>query len=163
MRIRIACGLAIALSVVSLGAVQSPNYSGSQSTQTAVIKPVLQSHAPPTKAHRKAAYQVGTASWYGGDFNGKATASGEPYNMYDLTAAHLELPLGTRVRVTNLRNGKAVVVRINDRGPMVSGRIIDLSYSAAKVLDVKSRGIQRVRLDVVPQPEAVATLRPLAY
>ena len=85
--------------------------------------------------------------------------------MYDLTAAHMYLPLGTKVRVTNLRNGKAVVVRINDRGPVVPGRIIDLSYSAARVLGVKAYGIQRVRLDVVPQqkPQQVAMLRPLAY
>jgi rare lipoprotein A len=70
--------------------------------------------------------------------------------MYELTAAHPSLPLGTFVRVTNLRNRRAVVVRINDRGPVVEGRIIDLSYSAAKVLNFQSQGIQRVRLDVVP-------------
>ena len=72
--------------------------------------------------------------------------------MYDLTAAHPNLPLGTEVRVTNLRNGRSVVVRINDRGPIVPGRIIDLSYSAARVLDIKARGLQRVRLDIVQQP-----------
>jgi peptidoglycan lytic transglycosylase len=82
--------------------------------------------------------------------------------MYDLTAAHPTLPLGTRVRVTNLRNGRSVVVRINDRGPVVPGRIIDLSYSAARVLKVKARGLQRVRLDVV-KSESEAMLRPVAY
>jgi rare lipoprotein A len=162
MRIHIAHGLAIVLSVVSLGAAQRPNNSGSKSTQIAAAQ---QASPPPAKkkARPKPPYQVGTASWYGSDFNGKATASGEPFNMFDLTAAHMKLPLGSRVRVTNLRNGKTVVVRINDRGPVVPGRIIDLSYSAAKVLGVKAYGVQRVRLDVVQQPQEVATLRPLAY
>jgi rare lipoprotein A len=82
--------------------------------------------------------------------------------MHDLTAAHPSLPLGTFVKVTNLRNGKAVVVRVNDRGPVVDGRIIDLSYGAAEVIGMKSRGIQRVRLDVVPEAQTVALLNPLA-
>jgi rare lipoprotein A len=79
--------------------------------------------------------------------------------MYDLTAAHPTLPLGTWVRVTNLRNGRAVTVRINDRGPIVPGRIIDVSYGAANALHFKSRGLQRVRLDIV-QPQMVARLDP---
>lgn len=168
MRRRIAHGLAIVLSVVSLGAAQRPTNSGSNDSgpKGAPIAPSTQTAtplAPRTKARPKPPYQVGTASWYGSDFNGKATASGEPYNMFDLTAAHPTLPLGTRVRVTNLRNGKVVVVRINDRGPVVPGRIIDLSYSAARVIGSKAYGIQRVRLDLVPQPQQVAALRPLAY
>jgi rare lipoprotein A len=101
---------------------------------------------------------VGTASWYGDYFEGKPTASGEPFNMYDLTAAHLTLPLGTLVRVTNLRNHRSVIVRINDRGPYVDGRIVDLSYNAAKVLRFEEQGLQRVRLDVVPRHKASATL-----
>jgi rare lipoprotein A len=73
--------------------------------------------------------------------------------MYDMTAAHLTLPMGSYVRVTNLRNGRAVVVRVNDRGPIVPGRIIDLSYGAAQALQFKARGLQRVRLDLVdPSP-----------
>jgi rare lipoprotein A len=83
--------------------------------------------------------------------------------MYDLTAAHPTLPLGTLVRVTNLRNRRAVVVRINDRGPVVPGRIIDVSYSAAKVLKFEAQGVQRVRLDVVQprtQPTTMAWLQP---
>ena len=82
--------------------------------------------------------------------------------MYDMTAAHPTLPLGTYVRVTNLRNGRAVVVRINDRGPVVDGRIIDVSYNAARALNFKDRGIQRVRLDVMPQTQIVAMVQPLA-
>jgi rare lipoprotein A len=102
---------------------------------------------------------VGTASWYGSYFHGRTTASGEPYNMYDLTAAHRKLPLGTWVRVTNLRNGRAVVVRINDRGPYVAPRIIDVSYSVARILQFKAQGIQRVRLDVIKPVPTMAMLR----
>jgi rare lipoprotein A len=105
-------------------------------------------------------YQVGTASWYGEAFDGKPTASGEPYDMHQLTAAHLSLPLGTRVRVTNLRNGRRVVVRINDRGPYIPGRMIDLSYGAARVLEFKSQGITQVRMEVL-QPRVMATARPM--
>jgi len=78
--------------------------------------------------------------------------------MYDLTAAHPTLPLGTFVKVTNLRNRRAVVVRINDRGPVVDGRIIDVSYSAARMLNFHSQGVQRVRLDVVPARKLPATM-----
>jgi rare lipoprotein A len=110
---------------------------------------------------------VGTASWYGEYFEGRATASGEPYNMHELTAAHPTLPLGTWVRVTNLHNGRVVHVRINDRGPIIPGRIIDLSYGAALVLNFQDKGLQRVRLDLVSpreaQPAQVALLQPVAY
>lgn len=154
MRRRFAHGLAAVLMVVSLGAAQGPTSSESGRTR----KPI-QNQAPVTAArHNTKPYQVGTASWYGSFFEGKPTASGEPYNMYDLTAAHPTLPLGTLVRVTNLRNGRSVIVRINDRGPVVPGRIIDVSYSTAQALHFKARGLQRVRLDVVPT-EMVADLQ----
>jgi rare lipoprotein A len=99
-------------------------------------------------------YQVGKASWYGGLFQGKATASGEDYDMYRFTAAHRELPLGTFVKVTNLKNLKFVIVRINDRGPVTPGRIIDLSYSAARRLAMHQNGLQKVRIDVVEAQDA---------
>lgn len=95
-------------------------------------------------------YQIGRASWYGKKFDGRSTASGEAYDMFLLTAAHRSLPLGTRVKVTNLSNGESVVVRINDRGPVPPSRIIDLSYAAAELLHLRAKGIQRVRLDVMP-------------
>jgi rare lipoprotein A len=155
MRKRFAHGLAIILSVVSLGAAQRPTSSGSEKAQ--VDAPPQQMETLHKKLNRAKPYQIGTASWYGESFQGKPTASGEPYNMYDLTAAHLELPLGTMVRITNLRNGHTVMVRINDRGPVVPDRIVDVSYSAAKVLGFKSRGVQRVRIDVV-RPQLVAAL-----
>lgn len=119
--------------------------------------------APGTKAPRSKAsipekpYQVGRASWYGKYFHGRTTASGEPYDMFQFTAAHRQLPLGSWVRVTNLRNGKWVIVRINDRGPLPPSRIIDLSYGAASLLEFRAKGVERVRLDVVnPQVMAVA-------
>ncbi|HXM66788.1 MAG TPA: septal ring lytic transglycosylase RlpA family protein [Candidatus Acidoferrum sp.] len=144
MRRRIAHGLMIGLMIVGLGAAQGPNSSEASSAQTNRIpKPEVRKQA------KTQPYQVGTASWYGEFFDGKPTASGEDYDMYDMTAAHPTLPLGSYVRVTNLRNGRAVVVKVNDRGPIVPGRIIDLSYGAAQVLNFQNRGLQRVRLDLV--------------
>lgn len=93
----------------------------------------------------------GIASWYGDDFHGWVTASGEPYDMHRLTAAHRTLPLGTIVRVTNVVNGRHVVIRINDRGPYVNGRILDVSYVAAKRLGMLRDGISAIQLEVVGQ------------
>ncbi|WP_038042120.1 septal ring lytic transglycosylase RlpA family protein [Thermus tengchongensis] len=93
-------------------------------------------------------FQEGLAVWYGPGFHGRRTASGEPYDMHALTAAHPSLPFGTRVRVTNLKNGQSVVVRINDRGPFGGRYIIDLSYAAAKAIGALSA--TRVRLEVLP-------------
>ena len=93
--------------------------------------------------------EEGIASWYGKKFHGRQTASGERYDMHELTAAHKSLPFGTRVRVTNLDNGRHVVVRITDRGPFIKGRIIDLSYAAARKVDMVNAGTARVRVEVV--------------
>jgi len=97
-------------------------------------------------------YREGVASWYGHPFHGCPTASGEIYNMYGLTAANKELPLGTRVRVTNLENGLQVEVVVNDRGPFVKDRIIDLSLGAARKLDIIRNGTARVRIDILELP-----------
>ncbi len=97
--------------------------------------------------------ETGVASWYGSDFQGKKTANGETYNMYEMTAAHKTLPLPTFVRVKNLDNGKEVVVRVNDRGPFSKGRIIDLSYAAAKELEMTDAGTARVRITVLSQTQ----------
>jgi rare lipoprotein A len=91
----------------------------------------------------------GIASWYGPNFHGKYTSNGEIYNMYDYTAAHKTLPMNTKVKVTNLNNGKSVIVRINDRGPFVKGRIIDLSYAAAKKIGIDKTGTAPVKLEVI--------------
>ena len=93
---------------------------------------------------------AGIASWYGPGFHGRQTANGERYDMYDLTAAHRSLPFGTKVRVTNRTNGKSVVVRINDRGPYVRERVIDLSRGAAQAVNMTETGIAPVTVDVLP-------------
>jgi rare lipoprotein A len=92
--------------------------------------------------------QQGVASWYGADFHGKQTSSGEVYDMYQLTCAHNTLPLGTMVMVTNLENGRSVELKVNDRGPFVKGRIIDLSYAAARMLDMTEKGTAMVKVEV---------------
>lgn len=123
----------------NVGAAPVPNHPVPQAKRTKHTRP----------------YQVGNASWYGKKFHGRTTASGEDFDMFELTAAHRQLPLGTYVRVTDLRNGKSVIVRINDRGPFIKGRIMDLSYGAARMLDFHA-GVEKVRLDIV-EPEAVAS------
>jgi peptidoglycan lytic transglycosylase len=158
MRRRIAHGLATVSMIVGLGAAQGPNISEAKPApvRSVQVRPEVR------KQVKTKPYQVGTASWYGETFQGKPTASGEPYEMYDMTAAHLTLPMGSYVKVTNLRNGKAVIVRVNDRGPVVPGRIIDLSYGAAQALQFRHRGLQRVRLDLV-NPRQGSNYQMVAY
>lgn len=91
----------------------------------------------------------GVASWYGPGFHGRTTANGERYNMNELTAAHKSLKFGTKVRVTNENNGKSVVVRINDRGPYIGSRIIDLSKGAAQAIDMIGSGTAAVKVEVL--------------
>ena len=93
--------------------------------------------------------QIGIASYYGKKFHKKRTANGEIFNMYKVSAAHKSYPLGTKVRVTNLENGKSIKLVINDRGPFVKGRIIDLSYKAARKLDFVNQGTTKARIDVI--------------
>ena len=121
--------------------------------------PALPADAAPRKVAAKApraagggGTQVGLASWYGPGFHGKKTASGKPFNQHALTAAHPHLPLGTRVQVTNLANGKAVEVTINDRGPHRRGRIIDLSRAAARHLAMEGEGVARVKVAALAAP-----------
>jgi rare lipoprotein A len=159
MRRYLAHGLTIAFLIVGLGAAQGPNISEA----TAAPVSSIQKQPEVRKQVKTKPFQVGTASWYGQIFDGKPTASGEPYDMYDMTAAHLTLPMGSYVRVTNLRNGRAVVVRVNDRGPIVPGRIIDLSYGAAQALEFRQRGLQRVRLDLVNPRDLNRMNQTLAY
>ncbi|HKD86255.1 MAG TPA: septal ring lytic transglycosylase RlpA family protein [Terriglobales bacterium] len=112
----------------------------------------IQEHKP-TRTRKP---EVGKASWYGRVFQSHKTASGEPFDMYQFTAAHRTLPLGSWVKVTDLKTDRSVVVRINDRGPVARGRIIDLSYGAAKMLAMK--GVDRVRLEVLQTPEVAENL-----
>jgi rare lipoprotein A len=101
--------------------------------------------------------ETGKASWYGKAHHGQTTSSGEVYDMNALTAAHRSLPLGTRVLVTNVQNGRTVEVRINDRGPFIRGRILDLSYAAARELGALSDGAFRVKLQVLSEPTGART------
>jgi rare lipoprotein A len=112
--------------------------------------------AKPAKTSAKVPkIQVGRASWYGKAFHGRLTANGETYDMFQFTAAHRTLPLGTMLKVTNLRNGKWVIVRINDRGPYVGNRIVDLSYGAAQMLNLRAKGVEKVKLEIL-EPTTVA-------
>jgi len=113
-------------------------------TTTSTVREV-----PPPSRARVVKVQEGKASWYGREQHHHLTANGERFDMYALTAAHLKLPMNTHVRVTNLRNGRSVVVRINDRGPYGGRCIIDVSYAAAKLLDMLNAGIVPVRLEVL--------------
>lgn len=148
----LAVTLAIALGAAP-GNTQTPDSEQGIPGQTQeALKPI------PTKK-----FQVGKASWYGRVFQHHRTASGEPYDMNDLTAAHRTLPLGSWVKVTNLRNDRSVMVRINDRGPVKKSRIIDLSYGAAKMLDMGSSGISSVRLDIVDTPTVAQIVGPQIF
>lgn len=126
-RLKIAAGVAALISINFL----APSPASSEQS-LAVVKEV-----------------VGQASWYGAQFQGKRTASGERFDMTELTAAHRTLPFGTLVRVINPRNGRSVIVRINDRGPYAGQRIIDLSRTAAELIGIKARGVGRVRIEVL--------------
>jgi rare lipoprotein A (peptidoglycan hydrolase) len=171
---RVLTHILVVFAVTSLGAAQQQGHSESKAASKTVSShrphaarakkvragiPGTKRTAKPVRAATRAKhgpFQVGRASWYGKHFHGRKTASGEPYNMFQFTAAHPALPLGTMVKVTNLRNNLWVIVRINDRGPVPKSRIIDLSYGAAQMLQLRARGVERVRLDLV-QPEIVAS------
>ncbi len=121
-------------------------------TQTAA-NPGSPSHARPTEISTEGAYQVGRASYYAHKFHGRKTANGETFDMYAMTAAHRELPLGTIIRVTHLGNGNQLRVRINDRGPFIPGRVLDLSLGAAEELGMVSEGVARVMIEVLQLPK----------
>ena len=150
----LACGVTAAAS--SLDAVSPKSGSSSPSIPVKSIRPENKAEkAKVSKASAKSGkIQVGTASWYGKQFHGRQTASGDTYDMFQFTAAHRTLPLGTLVKVTNLRNGKWVIVKVNDRGPYVGHRVMDVSYGAAQMMGFRQRGIEKVRLEVI-EPETI--------
>lgn len=147
-------GPVLVLMMACWGAASGPNISDA--------KPVRNYTSPYGKCNKldngRSAQlsQIGPASWYGRRFHGKLTANGERYDMHDMTAAHATIAMGTYVRVTNLDNGRAVVVRINDRGPFISGRVMDLSYAAALALQMGRKGLQNIRIDPM-ESRSVAT------
>ncbi len=142
----------------------SKDQAGKDSSDQASAKASAQAASPLATARLSAAtrlrqwFQTGQASWYGLRFQGHKTATGEKFDMNALTCAHRSLPLGTWLRVTNLRNRKSVLVRVNDRGPMVESRIIDLSYAAARAVGIG--GTSKVKLEQVPanDPEVARVL-----
>ena len=144
-------GVALVLAVA--GCVTSPTSVSTPPTDAstpAIVSPPPADMTPP--AAQPPLVLTGQASWYGEPHQGQKTASGEIFDMGQFTAAHRTLPLGTRLLVTNLRNGRSVEVRVNDRGPVAAGRIIDLSYAAAKELGAVSDGVFPVRLRVLSPP-----------
>ena len=134
-----------------IGCSSSPRYTtGSRlnrSKSTKKIKSTSASSKNGKVKHRKV--MTGVSSFYAEDFHGKLTANGEVYDMYGVTAAHKTLPLNTVCRVTNLANNKSLILRINDRGPYIKGRILDCSYGAAKKLDFIKEGTTNVKIEVI--------------
>lgn len=129
---------------VTLGLTASLLASPTVKRESTVSPEKTQADTATPKRHW---FQIGKASWYGGSFNGRLTANGETYDMYDFTCAHKTLPLGSWIRVTNLKNKRWTFLRVNDRGPMVPGRIVDLSYAAAQKLGIE--GLGKVRIEQV--------------
>jgi rare lipoprotein A len=127
----------------------SPTFRANPPERELVIRPIPEP-APIT----------GLASWYGEAFHGRTTASGEVYDMHGLTAAHRNLPLGTWAEITNLRNGRFVTVRINDRGPSIKGRTLDVSKAAAQALGFVGAGITTVQIRIVPRDSLAGLSRP---
>ena len=134
------------------GCTPAPIYKGGVGTSNPIKENRTEHKSqPPAKAEPwPLAVQQGLASYYGQEFHGRKTASGEIFDMQALTAAHRTLPFGTMVKVTNLKNSQSVIVKINDRGPFVEGRMIDLSQGAARKIGID--GVEQVRLEIIQQP-----------
>lgn len=170
MRRGLTCIMATLCSVAGVGAAPVTKHQQSNQIQP---KPEIVSNQADLKqkargtqqkaaSKTKPAYQLGLSSWYGRQFHGRKTASGEAFDMFQFTAAHRHLPLGSWLKVTNLKNGKWVVVRVNDRGPVPQSRILDLSYGAAQMLKFGGAGVTRVRLDLMKESTAVAMAQDVA-
>ncbi len=150
MSTNIRAGLKIALALsLSACAISAPNERGAYNRETGSYDDRSLRGYTDAEAW-KDFQQTGEISYYANRFEGLKTASGERYSGSEMTAAHRELPFGTLVKVTNLKNGKSVVVRVNDRGPFTRGRVMDLSLSAAKELAMIGSGTAKARIEVVP-------------
>lgn len=143
-RLGIATLLLATLAVMAGCASRPPKATGGAHSGSSSY--TVKGHTYHVRSHAAGFRRIGEASWYGPGFNGRSTASGQIYDMHQMTAAQKTLPLGSRVRVTDLANGRHVVVRINDRGPFHGNRIIDLSYAAAKKLHMVKNGRARVQI-----------------
>jgi rare lipoprotein A len=151
------CGITLTLHCVQPSHGPTSVLAEATSTTRAAAARAVPAATPAKKVQDW--HQIGLASWYGREFQGKETADGESFNMYDLTCAHRSLPLGTWVKVTNLHTRKWIVVRVNDRGPVPDTRIVDLSSEAAYMLGMRARGVTRIRLDVIDPKAAVEIAR----
>ncbi len=130
----------------------APRYARSSTPKFSKSKKVKKISSPKEDVDKKVKHRKimkGISSFYAEDFHGKLTANGEIYDMYGVTAAHKTLPLNTVCRVTNLSNNKSLILRINDRGPYIAGRILDCSYGAAKKLDFVQQGTTEVKIEVI--------------
>jgi len=125
-----------------------------EAADTLAAAPLTEGQPGEVDAATPVADQVGLASWYGHEWQGRKTASGERFDTRKLTAAHRTLPLDTKVKVTNLENGKSVEVKVNDRGPYIAGRVLDLSTQAARELGMEKEGLALVRIEILPQQVA---------
>jgi len=132
-----------------IGCTSSPRYKSQEFSSSAskATSKSIDKKTKKNKKHKKIIY--GVSSFYAEDFHGKLTANGEVYDMYGLTAAHKTLPLNTICRVTNQDNNKSLILRINDRGPYIKGRILDCSYGAAKKLDFIVQGTTDVKIEII--------------
>jgi len=130
------------ISLLSISCSNSPRY------RTGSL-PEKKGQIPLATKGKHAKVLYGVSSYYGEDFHGKLTANGEVYDMYGVTAAHKTLPLNTVARVTNMENDKSIILRINDRGPYVAGRILDCSYGAAKKLGFVIQGTTKVKIEII--------------
>ncbi|HEV3482216.1 MAG TPA: septal ring lytic transglycosylase RlpA family protein [Candidatus Acidoferrales bacterium] len=147
--------LTVVAALVFVPAMKAPARSANAETMSAgnyaAMNPALANPNPRLQPKPLKTW-VCLSSWYGGDFDGQVTANGEIYDMYAQTAAHPSLPLGSVVRVENLRTHKSAIVRINDRGPYVPGRSLDVSYQVARELGFAHRGVARVRIELLKVP-----------
>ena len=134
-----------------LSCTVSPRYGVQSSDSTKKTKKNIKY----SKKNKNSSELKGVSSWYGPNFHGKLTANGEVYDMYGVTAAHKTLTLGTVIRVTNLDNGKSLILRINDRGPYVDGRILDCSFGAAKKLGFHEQGTANVEIKIIEEGDGV--------
>jgi len=141
--------LACAMVFGAVGCAETRHPSPGAAVRVSPPPPVARTvrPTPPACMRDRTFLQEGTASWYGRPYHGRRTASGQIYNMHNFTAAHRSLPFGSRIRVTNMRNGRSVLLTVNDRGPFVRGRIVDVSYRAARALNFVRAGLVPVRLE----------------
>lgn len=141
--------ICIVAALVVVGCSVQPRYRRLPSNSPSDAHTV--ENLPPARAvvSTEGAYQVGVASYYAHKFHGRKTANGETFDMYGMTAAHRELPLGTVIRVTHLENGRSIEVRVNDRGPFIPGRVLDLSLGAAQRLDLVEAGVAHVMIEII--------------